>query len=125
MLITDPKDERMIRINNILFTMQTHRLGPGDIELLRDSLRAALTSLAEKDAQLCRAREALKFYATDSNWNNDIVDIGVREQGIPDSSECVCDSGAIAIAALSSTGPCPLPTPRGRSGSRSSASSAL
>ncbi len=65
-----------------------------------------LKGVAFRDAlyeQLCRAKEGLSFYAEDKNWNNDVVDIGVGEQGIPDSSECARDAGKIAVAALSSS----------------------
>lgn len=43
---------------------------------------------------------ACEFYADDSNWEDDIIDIGVGNQDMPGSSECDGDRGRVAKAAI-------------------------
>lgn len=79
------RDSRFVRAQRHI---TTELVGKADAELT--------TLLSE----LARLRDALKFYASDSNYKTDVVDIGVGGMDIPESDEVSIDSGRIARAAL-------------------------
>ena len=50
--------------------------------------------------RVSRLIEALEWYANEFNWVNDIVDIGVGGQEIPESNEACHDRGSFARVVL-------------------------
>jgi hypothetical protein len=75
--------------------------------LLRDEKIAVLRAeVAALQGQVCRAREALQIYANDSEWECDVVDIGVGNQRIPGSQHIFTFGPDLAKEALSSSSPC-------------------
>lgn len=75
----------------------------GEIMRLEQIIRVDAKERAMIAAQRDKLRGALEFYADESAWCNDAVDIGVGDMEVPGSSEAANDRGRRARDALGMT----------------------
>ncbi len=94
----DPKGESELKW---LICNLNHVILSGAKERIRHALENAIDLLS----RLTEAEKLLTFYADESNWVNDVVDIGVGNQEIPETSQAAGDAGHAARNFLKGTKP--------------------
>jgi len=89
--------ERMRTVMKALYTAESDE-DTAALAKAEDQIRDILAAPSSEFAKA--VRKTLAFYASETNWENDVVDIGVGNQPIPETSEVFNDHGRKADALL-------------------------